>query len=116
MGHALQYAKHLKKTVCEAIVLDNEQPKTADAAATHYIYSHLLGMKMYPHRDPITGRISKVVTEHGDTFTEEDLTAFRAVRDAFGIAEMFKVVRAKIDGPENVPQPNTAPENRKIPA
>jgi len=114
MGHALQYAKHLRTSVIEPVILGDSTavldiPPTGkgDPRPVKYIYSHLLGMKLFPYRDPITGNITKVTTEDGDSFTEEDLTAFRAVRDAFGIEEMVKVIQEKKTVPLEDSQPKT---------
>lgn len=49
------------------------------------IYSRLLGMNLYPRRDPDTGKITAIKTEDGDILTLADIEAFRLVEKAFGI-------------------------------
>lgn len=120
MGYALQIARGIQKAVKEPAVFIADpvkNPGESEALKTGvYIYSHLLGMKIYPIKDPITGRITKVVTEDGLTFTEEDIVAFRAIRDAFGIEEMIRVVREKKNNqPKNTQQKETDTD-RKLPA
>jgi hypothetical protein len=72
-------------------------PEKAEEPKQGYIYSRLLNMNIYPVRDPETGRITKVETEAGDVWTEQDINALRAIRDTFGIEEMVKVIREERD-------------------
>jgi hypothetical protein len=118
MGHALQVARHFQKSVIEPPEIETAQIDSTGGAVAQsgsealkhdgaYIYSHLLGMKVYPYKDPETGKITKVVTEDGATFTEADLSALRVIRDTFGIEEMVRVLKPKISAPLNTCQQKT---------
>jgi hypothetical protein len=60
-------------------------------AAPETIYSRLLGMNLYPSRDPFSGNIVSIRTEDGDSLTLADIEAFRLIEKTFGIETIERI-------------------------